>query len=104
MDKASARSWVVNFVEATTGGGGGIGGGSGGGSSLAGSSSSHAAELLNLMAEWWEFSKEDRQRVGLSNDLHPSIEAKLATPTEGSLTEAFAAFSTMRRQETARRR
>ena len=44
------------------------------------------------MAEWWEFSKEDRQRVGLSNDLHPSIEAKLATPTEGSLTEAFASF------------
>ena len=67
-------------------------GGGGGGSSLAGSSSSHAAELLNLMAEWWEFSKEDRQRVGLSNDLHPSIEAKLATPTEGSLTEAFASF------------
>ena len=91
VDKASARSWVVNFVEATTHGGAGIGGGSGG-SSLAGSSSSHAAELLNLMAEWWEFSKEDRQRVGLSNDLHPSIEAKLATPTEGSLTEAFASF------------
>jgi hypothetical protein len=71
VEKAVARSWVVNYVEA------------GGGP--------HGEELLRLMAEWWEFTPMDQLRVGLSEMPHPSREA-LLTPLEPSLTAAFASF------------
>ena len=74
IDKATARSWVVNFVEATIG-----------------RQHRHADELLQLMSEWWEFTREDLQRVGLSADPHPTREAAL-TPSASSLSDAFATF------------
>ena len=62
VEKAVARSWVVNYVEAGAG--------------------PHGEELLQLMAEWWEFTPEDRLRVGLLDGMpHPSCEA-LLTPLE----------------------
>lgn len=72
VDKATARGWVVNYVEASN------------------SSSSHGDELLRLMAEWWGFSDHDLSRVGLGG-AHPSREA-LLTPTEASISDAFASF------------
>ena len=77
VDKATARSWIVNLVEATQQGGRGAG---------------HAAELLGLMSEWWAFTREDKQRVGLSDAPHPSVEAAQITPSERSLMDAFASF------------
>ena len=78
VDKATARSWVVNYVEASQQRGRGGGG--------------HAGELLGLMADWWAFTSEDLQRVGLGGAPHPSVEAAALTPSESSLSQAFAFF------------
>ena len=75
VDKATARSWVVNFVENRS------------------RSSPQGEEILRLMAEWWDFSAEDCQRVGLFTDRpHPDLEASLQIPANMSLTQAFATF------------
>ena len=71
VDKAMARSWLVTYVEA------------GGGE--------HGEELLQLMAESWEFTKEDLTRVGLAGGPHPDRECQLPGPN-ASLAEAFASF------------
>jgi len=39
-----------------------------------------------------QFSKEDLQRVGLSDEAHPSKEAALYAPSGASLAESFASF------------
>ena len=39
-----------------------------------------------------QFSKEDLQRVGLSEEAHPSKEAALYAPNDASLAESFASF------------
>ena len=73
IDKALARSWVVNFVEQGRG--------------------AHGDALLQLMADWWEFSDEDRQRVGLADTAHPSVEAALyGAPPSLSLADSFKDF------------
>ena len=72
VDKATARSWVVNFVENGSG--------------------AHGVELLQIMAEWWEFSPEDCARVGLVDEPHPSREAALFPPSDVTLAESFASF------------
>lgn len=43
VDKATARSWIVNFVEQGTG--------------------THGDELLRIMADWWEVSLSLYQRI-----------------------------------------
>ena len=70
VDKAAARSWVVTFVEKSSG--------------------DHREELLRLMADWWSFSKEDLQRVGLTDAPHPDRERHV--PPGSSLADAFASF------------
>ena len=70
VDKAAARSWVVNYVES--------------------GASSRGDELLRMMAEWWDFSAADLQRVGLSDAPHPELEYR--TPLRPSLIDAFASF------------
>ena len=67
-DKAIARSWVVNYVES--------------------GNSARGEEMLRLMAEWWEFTEADLQRVGLSDAPHPDREYR----TGLSWSDAFAAF------------
>ena len=75
VDKATARSWLVTFVE------------------KGGAGSEHGEEMLRLMAAWWEFSPEDRQRVGLLRDRpHPDRESALHVSPDASLVDAFANF------------
>jgi len=69
VDKATARSWIVNYVES--------------------GNSARGEEMLRLMAEWWEFSETDLQRLGLRDDApHPEREYR----TGLSWSDAFAGF------------
>ena len=68
VDKAVARSWIVNYVES--------------------GNSARGEEMLRLMAEWWQFGEADLQRVGLSAAPHPEREYR----TGLSWTDAFATF------------
>ena len=61
-----ARSWIINFVENVA----------------------SRAELLGMMAEWWEFTEADRLRVGLLDELPP----KPDVAPDASLADAFASF------------
>lgn len=72
VHKATARSWVINFIE------------NGG--------TARGDELLRLMAEWWEFSREDCARIGLSDDISPKAEAAMYQPPDASLADSFASF------------
>ncbi|KAG8460443.1 hypothetical protein KFE25_013093 [Diacronema lutheri] len=55
VDRQVARSWVVNFVESAAARGGLSAQGAG----------ARRRELLEMMAAWWDFTAEDRIRVGL---------------------------------------
>ena len=68
VDKAIARSWVVNYVES--------------------GNTARGDEMLQLMAEWWDFSEADMQRVGLTNAPHPEREYRSGL----SWSDAFATF------------
>ena len=68
VDKREARSWLVNFVE----------------------NPPRRDELLRLLAEWWDFSPEDRLRVGLLDA--PPPHAPPAARRGDSLVSAFATF------------
>lgn len=73
VEKAVARGWVVTYVEQGSG--------------------PHADEILRMLAEWWDFTKEDLVRVGLSDEIHPSVEVALAPPAaDASMARAFADF------------
>lgn len=72
VDKASARQWVVNFLE----------------------NEASRPELLRLMASWWDFSEEDLIRVGLGGraSARAGGVAPFSDPADGSLLNAFEAF------------
>ena len=69
VDKAVARSWIVNFVECEA-------------------SDARRDELLLLMAEWWDFAEADLLRLGMLDTAPPRPDL----PPDASLSDAFANF------------
>ena len=47
---------------------------------------------VDSMAEWWEFSREDVLRVGLTEEPHPDAECNQHARSAASLADAFAEF------------
>ena len=70
VDKAVARSWIVNYVE------------------TAREHDGARRDLLRLMSEWWEFTDADRLRVGLGDEAPPRV----AAPPDASLSDAFTSY------------